>query len=129
MFATNQSSTPQIKTRGSLGSINIKDLTEQAKEFPDFFQIEGEHMVEFFYQTFADASLVYDSWLMLRMNSVRVTYVQRFATLLSRYFNEMTAMRQLLTSTASKAAEVAKDAATIFQKRKIIGSFPYLSFV
>lgn len=53
------------------------------------------------------------------MNSIEVKYFHRFLMHLQNYFNEIRGMKILISTTASKAAEVAKDA-TMKRKGKML---------
>lgn len=101
----------------------MRDLTPDGKFYRNILEIKGEHLVDFSYETYFANQVDYPGYNALfriiktkltykglRMSSIQVIYLHRFINEIKDYIMSFPAMKMLLSTTAQRAAEVAKDA-------------------
>merc|ERR1712000_596879 len=98
--------------KGSLGGIMLEDMGDKTNYFPLLLSVDGSDTSIFFsYRQFTPAFADYPGFLRflrLKVSSVKFTLIQRFFWELMDYFGEMSAIKPILRSTASRAVIAAQ---------------------
>lgn len=106
-------------SKGSLGGLFIEDWSQDQGKSIEIFGISGEQMIDFFYENYLQGQADFDAIIRIRMTSIFLTYIHRFMKEFRDYITEINAMRVFFASTASRAAEVAKDAVEVATKKLV----------
>ena len=116
--------------KGSLGGIMLEDMGDKTNYFPLLLSVDGSDTSIFFsYRQFTPAFADYPGFLRflrLKVSSVKFTLIQRFFWELMDYFGEMSAIKQILRSTASRAVIAAqKESENLTNKEKYERKFRF----
>ena len=101
-----------MMAKGTVGGLYVRDLTPEGEKYPEIFTIVGDQMIDFMYTTYSvqDSKYPgYDALLYLNIHSVNVVYLKQFVTMVKDYVTSIAALKSAVDTTASAAAEVAKE--------------------
>lgn len=90
-----------LKANGTLGSLEIYDISPHKGLYSDRFLTSGKQALEFeFFKIQGPPDVLctreYDNWFRLRMSSVKYVHTQRFLTDLTGYFQQFNQLQDAL---------------------------------
>ncbi|KAI8823370.1 uncharacterized protein EV422DRAFT_352091 [Fimicolochytrium jonesii] len=113
-----------MKITGSIGDLAVRDEIPrvESRHFDQLLQIEGEEVAHFTWETFDSSSAQYpgyDTALVFRASSFKLTYLEALLLELIRFFSQFAKMHMLLETARRAAIESAQ------QIQKAAGKFHY----
>lgn len=97
---------------GILGKLKFQDVSIANKVNDIIIIQEGEDLIQFEYKTFDPEDKDYPNYgksIKVQINTVRFLYLESFISSIQKYFNEISEMQQLVSSTTTYATGVVNE--------------------
>jgi vacuolar protein sorting-associated protein 13A/C len=119
-----------MKVSGILGKLKFQDISVANKVHDIIIIQEGEDLIQFEYKTFDPEAKDYPNYgksIQVQINTVRFLYLESFINSIQQYFNEISEMQQLVSSTTTYATGVVNELLTEQNKVDTSASIPVKS--